>query len=90
MEALGRKADFDPKIDPIVRVQSHRLRLKLREYYDLEGSGDPILIRFPKGHYVPTFVPMPVSAPMSGRSSGIDLDTSADSAKNPSPAGSGL
>ena len=34
VEALGRKSDFDPKIDPIVRVQSHRLRIKLKEYYD--------------------------------------------------------
>jgi hypothetical protein len=84
VEALGRKADFDPKIDPIVRVQSHRLRLKLREYYELEGAGDPILIQFPKGHYVPTFVPMPVPAPMSSRSSGIDLDTSANSSNDPS------
>jgi hypothetical protein len=49
VEALGRKADFDPKVDPIVRVQSHRLRLKLREYYEVEGSRDPILIQFPKG-----------------------------------------
>ncbi len=89
VEALGRKADFDPKIDPIVRVQSHRLRLKLREYYDLEGSGDPILIQFPKGHYVPTFVPKPVPAPMSSKSSGMDLDTSADSSDEHSPAGTG-
>jgi hypothetical protein len=55
VEALGRKSDFDPKIDPIVRVQSHRLRLKLKEYYDLEGSHDPVLIQIPKGHYMPTF-----------------------------------
>ena len=55
VEALGRKSDFDPKVDPIVRVQSHRLRVKLKEYYESEGSNDPILIQFPKGHYVPTF-----------------------------------
>jgi hypothetical protein len=55
VEALGRKDDFDPKIDPIVRVQSHRLRTKLKEYYSHEGSHDPILIHIPKGHYLPTF-----------------------------------
>jgi hypothetical protein len=55
VEALGRKPDFDPKIDPIVRVQSHRLRLKLKEYYDTEGRHDPVLIQIPKGHYLPTF-----------------------------------
>jgi hypothetical protein len=64
VEALGRKPDFDPKIDPIVRVQSHRLRLKLREYYEVEGFRDPILIQFPKGHYLPLFELMPVSPPV--------------------------
>ena len=55
VEAFGRKQDFDPKIDPIVRVQIHRLRQKLKEYYDAEGSHDPILIEVPKGHYLPSF-----------------------------------
>jgi hypothetical protein len=70
VEALGRKADFDPKIDPIVRVQSHRLRLKLREYYEVEGSADPILIQFPKGHYLPIFEPMSTSTRSLGESAG--------------------
>jgi hypothetical protein len=61
VEALGRRPDFDPKVDPIVRVQSHRLRVKLKEYYELEGYRDPILIQFPKGHYVPTFEAMHIS-----------------------------
>jgi hypothetical protein len=68
VEALGRKTDFDPKIDPIVRVQSHRLRLKLKEYYQIEGSRDPILIQFPKGHYFPTFGPMPATTPVFAES----------------------
>jgi hypothetical protein len=55
VEAFGRKQDFDPKTDPIVRVQIHRLRQKLKEYYDAEGSHDPILIEIPKGHYLPSF-----------------------------------
>ena len=55
VEAFGRKQDFDPKTDTIVRVQIHRLRLKLKEYYDAEGSHDPILIEIPKGHYLPSF-----------------------------------
>ena len=63
VEALGRKPDFDPKLDPIVRVQSHRLRVKLKEYYDVEGRRDPVLIQFPKGHYIPTFEAMPASLP---------------------------
>lgn len=72
VEALGRKPDFDPKIDPIVRVQSHRLRLKLKEYYDLEGSHDPILIQIPRGHYLPTFEVVTVSKPDLDRASASD------------------
>jgi hypothetical protein len=55
LEAFGRKPDFDPKTDTIVRVQTHRLRQKLKEYYDDEGARDPVLIDIPRGHYSPTF-----------------------------------
>jgi hypothetical protein len=59
VEALGRRQDFDPKNDPIVRVQVYRLRQKLKEYYDLEGSQDSILVDIPKGHYLPRFETLP-------------------------------
>ncbi len=55
VEALGRPADFDPKADPIVRVQARRLRSKLEEYYAGEGVSDTVVIRMPKGSYVPSF-----------------------------------
>lgn len=55
VEALGRKADFDPKIDPIVRVQMHRLRQKLTEYYTAEGLNDPLVLEVPRGQYLLTF-----------------------------------
>ena len=55
VEAFGRPQDFDPKTDTIVRVQIHRLRQKLKEYYDSDGAHDPISIDIPKGHYLPTF-----------------------------------
>lgn len=54
VEAFSRPQDFDPKTDPIVRVQTHRLRQKLKEYYETDGRHDPILIDIPKGHYLPT------------------------------------
>lgn len=60
VEALGRPHDFDPKIDPIVRVQIHRLRQKLKEYYDADGSRDPVIVDIPKGHYLPGFATVPV------------------------------
>jgi hypothetical protein len=61
VEALGRPHDFDPKTDTIVRVQIHRLRQKLREYYDSDGSRDPIIVDIPKGHYLPGFAAVAVS-----------------------------
>jgi hypothetical protein len=82
VEALGRKPDFDPKVDPIVRVQSHRLRVKLKEYYDVEGNRDPVLIQFPKGHYVPIFEAMPASLPvLSEPEPAVDAATEAQAGK---------
>jgi hypothetical protein len=54
-EVFGRSAGYDPKIDTVVRVQAHRLREKLKEYYSEEGAGDDIILVVPKGHYVPYF-----------------------------------
>ncbi len=54
-EVMERPAGYDPKIDTVVRVQAHRLREKLKEYYDAEGATDEILLVIPKGHYVPRF-----------------------------------
>ncbi|MEO8125442.1 MAG: hypothetical protein ABJF23_33220 [Bryobacteraceae bacterium] len=55
IEALGRTSSFDPKSDPIVRVEAGRLRNRLKMYYDSEGVQDAILITLPKGGYVPEF-----------------------------------
>ncbi|MBI1792337.1 MAG: hypothetical protein HYR60_32850 [Acidobacteria bacterium] len=54
-EVLGRPADFDPRIDSTVRVQTARLRTKLAEYYATLGSGDRIVLEIPKGSYAVTF-----------------------------------
>jgi hypothetical protein len=55
IEAFGRAADYDPKIDTVVRTQTWRLRRKLKKYYNTEGAADPVLIEIPVGHYVPEF-----------------------------------
>lgn len=70
VEALSRPQDFDPKTDTIVRVQIHRLRQKLKEYYDSDGSRDPILIDIPKGHYLPSFEAFAVPDPGVDRPAG--------------------
>ncbi len=50
-EVFGRPADFDPRMDSTVRVQTGRLRSKVAEYYAGAGSEDPIIIEIPKGSY---------------------------------------
>jgi hypothetical protein len=54
-EACGRGADFDPRLDPVVRVQASKLRARLSGYYENAGTADPIRIGLPKGSYIPEF-----------------------------------
>jgi TolB-like protein len=56
LEVFQRPPDYDPKADPIVRVQARRLRSKLDEYYASEGAADPLVIDIPRGAYVPVFI----------------------------------
>ena len=53
VEVFGKEGSFDPRMDPIVRVQARRLRTRLTRYYREEGQTDEILIELPKGGYVP-------------------------------------
>ena len=55
-QVLGRKADFDPNLDPIVRIMAGRLRRALEQYYRGQGKSDGVVvIKVPKGSYVPVF-----------------------------------
>ena len=53
VEFFQRDPAYDPRKDPIVRVEAHRLRRRLREYYGSEGAADPWQIELPSGAYVP-------------------------------------
>jgi len=55
VEALGRPPDFDQKKDSIVRVEAHRLRKRLQDYYRGDGAAHPFHISVPSGSYVPVF-----------------------------------
>lgn len=55
VEVFGRKPDYNPKYDPIVRTEARRLRARLSDYYKEEGKNDPMVIELPKGGYVPAF-----------------------------------
>jgi TolB-like protein len=65
VEVFQRNADYDPRLDSIVRVEARRLRSKIEEYYAGPGREDQILIRIPRGSYVPTFETREVAAPTS-------------------------
>lgn len=52
---FGRDEDFDPQLDPIIRIEAGRLRRSLERYYLTDGSNDPIKIVIPKGTYAPVF-----------------------------------
>lgn len=53
VEVLRRDANFDPQIDPIVRVEATRLRRAIERYYSGPGADDPVVIGLPRGGYAP-------------------------------------
>src|SRR5580704_5161837 len=70
IEALGRPAGFDQKRDSIVRVEAHRLRKRLREYYEADGAGHSVRIDIPAGQYAPTFLHQ-----LAPKTQGVELAT---------------
>lgn len=70
LDALGRDAQFDPQQDAVVRVDTHHLRKRLKEYYTTGAGADhQIQIVIPNGQYVPQFVPRggtPLPGPQAG------------------------
>jgi TolB-like protein len=56
VEVFDRRPDYDPRVDPIVRVEARRLRAKLDEFYSSPaGKDSAIQIQLPKGGYAPCF-----------------------------------
>lgn len=47
---------FDPRKDPIVRVEAGRLREKLARHYEAEGAAESLVIEIPVGRYQARFV----------------------------------
>ena len=55
LKVLGRPPGFDPRTDPIARVEVSRLRVRLELFYASEGRADEVRIVLPRGSYVPMF-----------------------------------
>jgi hypothetical protein len=58
-EALGRKADFEPRADATVRVLVSRLRLRLKDFYESDGAELPTRIVIPLGSHQVQVVEVP-------------------------------
>jgi hypothetical protein len=80
VEALGRRSDFNPQLDTIVRVTAHQLRKRLQEIYADPGASRPVQIQIPAGQYAPSFVHREETAklPSSGPGSTIHASSSAE------------
>jgi len=79
VEALGRREDFNPQTDTIVRVTVHQLRKRLQEIYTDAGASRPVEIHIPAGQYAPSFVHKedePATASSSGTGTTIPVSPS--------------
>lgn len=59
------KTTFDGSTDSIARVETFRLRKKLKEYYETEGKDHAVVISLPGRSYVPEFTRRDVSLQLS-------------------------
>ena len=71
IEVFGKDTLFDPRSDPIVRVQARRLRAQLARYYREEGQGDELIVELPKGGYAPIFRNSKVVSPRKSLASAL-------------------
>lgn len=55
LSALGRPPSFDPKTDPIVRIDIAQIRERLQAYFAVEGARERLRLTVPKGQYRPLF-----------------------------------
>jgi hypothetical protein len=61
-EVFGRsKTIFNASEDSIVRVEAHRLRKRLKDYYENEGKLNAIQLSLPSGTYIPVFMHLDAS-----------------------------
>ena len=50
-----RSHDYDPRDDNIVRSHASRLRIRLEEFFEVEGASEVLRVTIPRGSYVPQF-----------------------------------
>jgi len=56
VKVYGRREDYDPAEDPVVRLRANEVRKRLAQYYlQSDQLTGPVRIELPAGHYVPHF-----------------------------------
>ncbi|MGD0300851.1 MAG: hypothetical protein ABSE86_27520 [Bryobacteraceae bacterium] len=55
VDVFRKPESYDPRIEPLVRVEFGRIRQKLKDYYATEGLRNPIRIEYNQRGYIPTF-----------------------------------
>jgi adenylate cyclase len=75
IEVFGRRPDYDPKQDSIVRTEAARLRSRLIEYYSGDGRSSPATIEVPKGGYIPVVRLRPATPPAAQAADQLHRDT---------------
>ncbi|MDP9752966.1 UNVERIFIED_ORG: tetratricopeptide (TPR) repeat protein [Rhizobium sp. SORGH_AS260] len=81
LDVLGRGADFDASIDPIVRIEISRLRTALATYYSVFGGELGVSIDIPKGSYITVFPANAINAQFDVQDDVLDF--TADTAEQP-------
>ena len=56
VDVFNKSESFDPQSSSLVRTYGGKLRDSLELYYLTEGKDDRVLIRIPKGAYIPEFI----------------------------------
>jgi len=56
VDVFDKSPDYDPRIDPAVRVEMGRVRTRLADYYAGEGQANRERLEFPKRSYTPALL----------------------------------
>jgi hypothetical protein len=92
MDVFGRTENFDRHQDSIARVEAHRLRKRLKQYYETDGKDHRVRIELPAGSYIPVFrhvnevLNAPVAAGVNGNGAEAALpETPSEVKARPTP-----
>jgi hypothetical protein len=55
IEIFAKSVDYDPALDPIVRVTAAEIRKRIAQYYQDPGHQNELKVSLPPGSYVPQF-----------------------------------